>query len=214
MKTFICIFAFSILFYNGYAQYSTEIPEYARRKDTLKSGNTLEPNSSFNILKNNPKIRTSLELGTSVSSFKGYGTCFNTFVSPFVSYDLSNRFSLDVGVTYSRGNMLNTYNPLYGDISLPVAGSLDQKLVFTRGRYLVNDRITLYGTAAYGINTYKQNGDNKSIDYQAKEFSFGAEFKVTDNSMIGIEIRNVSGNAPFQQFDNVAMFPQRSYFNH
>jgi len=181
------------------------IPDYYQVSDSTKPAYI----NKYNKQISEKKIRTSFEAGTTIASFTGTGTCFSTYVSPFMSYKVNNRFTLDVGFRFSQGNMAHSYSPLYGEQLLPFAGSLNEKLVFTRGKYDINDRLTVYGTAAYGIATFKQNSAAIISDNQLKEFSFGAEYKLGENSTIGIEIRHVEGNLPGSFFNN-DQFPLRS----
>jgi long-subunit fatty acid transport protein len=196
----IFLFSFDLI-----SQNSPEVPDYFQASDSLN--NPVGNQSSF--LFNNQKIKTSIEIGTTIGSFKGSGACFNTYVSPFVSYKVNSRFSLDVGFTFSQGNLINSFNPFYREIIFPYSCMMNEKLLFTRGKYLLNDKLTVYGTAAYGIRKFKPLSCNLISDYQIKEFSFGAEYKLTETSRIGIEIRHIEGSNYFPYSKNL-FTPARS----
>ncbi|NQU34212.1 MAG: hypothetical protein HQ521_13355, partial [Bacteroidetes bacterium] len=143
---------------------------------------------------NKTKPKVSVSLSTSFSSF-GYGySAIGTSIMPQITFPVTNKFSLRTGIGYSTffmaGNgesMLNSSPSNYGH-------------VFVSGDYLLNEKITLRGTA---YKTFNLNSKTPGIepvgtlyDFSSQGVIMDVEYKVTDNFRINVGFEYRQQNYP------------------
>jgi len=192
-RLFFFILFFSFLISGVALSQTITQPDSSSASDKL----AFKKNSS---LLNYKRLGFSMEMGVGVSGSKsGFGTY--TYVAPFLNYQISPRFRIDVGASYIQGFRNNYSNELQGFGSNPSYLSL-----FARGNYLVSDKLIISG-AVYktfdlnkpqtsDLNTQKRTLDNYGI-------MVGAEYKITEHLTIGAQLnisdRNTNGCSPFYQ---------------
>ncbi len=142
------------------------------------------------------KPKLSVSLSSSFSSF-GYGvSAFGTTILPKVSFPVSKKFAVSVGVGYSSlfinsygGSALNSAPNNYGH-------------VFISGDYYLNEKITLRGTAykTFGIGQPNFSGEPGSqspiYDLSSQGVILDVEYKVTDNFHINVGFEYRKQNHP------------------
>ncbi len=89
------------------------------------------------------KVHFSMAMGTSISTFSGYGSFFRTFLAPSLSYNLSPKMSL------MGGAIVNNYffnadkdyqSPFYEQ------GNITSTTLWLSSRYQINQKLSLTGT--------------------------------------------------------------------
>ncbi|MCF8374438.1 MAG: hypothetical protein K9H64_22645 [Bacteroidales bacterium] len=196
MFRIIAVFIFLGSFGALVAQTGTDIPDYYNPGDSIfVSGQT----PSF-LQAPEKKIDFGVEMGTSVGSMSGQ-TLFSSYISPYARYPLSDRFSLEVGTTIARGNSILGYSPYYGETFMPVGSNLLQTSFYAKGRYMVNQNLTVFGTGYVQRNIFLSpiEGDERP-DFDTRAMSFGMEYKLGENARIQIEVQ--TGNSTFHGFQN------------
>ena len=160
------------------------------KTDTTLSFNkqTIKKNSS---LLNYKRMSFSVDVGFGYVASK-YNSGTYTYISPYMSYLVTPRFTLDVGGILQQG-----FNG-FGNREFNSFGTNgNNALLFVRGNYLVSDRLIIYGSV------YKTFNSNKSIDseFTGKKklledygINIGAEYKITEHLTIGAQVNFSNGN--------------------
>jgi len=176
---------------------------YARSVFRSDSGSTLFPGKA------NPDI--SLQLGSSFLSMGKGNYGFRNFIRPGISYDLSQRFRLTTGIQFSSEQY--TFAGSSDQESL-FQGSYNRVSVFASGEYLINERVSIFGTAVKDLNTPQYRPMHplaQDLDYQS--LSVGVNYRLSDNVHFGAEVR--FNNQPEYWFSNPynsSLYRQRGSF--
>jgi hypothetical protein len=168
MKRLVFIVILSLSVFVSNAQISAT--------DTLKPGYKagFKPNRSH----------FGLSLGSSFATTSGFGSGLTTYITPTFSYDVSKRFRIGGGLSYMNTTLFNVH-PYYGSESAAgISTNYSTAMIFVNGSYLVNDRLTIYGSAfkviPLGENPLPYNpyspiskngaqGVNVNVDYRIGE---------------------------------------------
>lgn len=156
-------------------------------------------------LKTKPfKPTVNVSLGTSFTSFYGF-SAFSTWVMPEITMPISNRWQVTVGMGYSgiypnsnENSNFQNLNSQYGHL-------------FVSGRYFVNQRVTLTGTA-YKTMLLNPNPTDDfmrdgRLDFSNQGVMIDMNFKVTEQFQINVGFEYRQQNGPMYQrystgFDN------------
>jgi len=93
------------------------------------------------------KINYHLSLGSEFTSISGFGSALNTYVTPSFSYNLSKRFSIGGGISIIQTNYFNVRSWYQNEQPNSTSGNFTSGMIFVNGQYLVNDRLTISGSA-------------------------------------------------------------------
>ena len=146
------------------------------------------------------KVHFGLDAGTSFMT-SGNNNLFNSYISPYVSYPLTSKFSIEVGMSLSRGNFINVYNPYYRDVYSMGGMNLLQTSLFARGKYELSKNITIYGATSVSQSSFlnpiltkeEMNGNNLPGSMNSKSFSMGFEYRFNNGSAIYFEVQHGNG---------------------
>jgi hypothetical protein len=141
------------------------------------------------------KVHFGMELGTGVSTnFKG-GAAWSTFVSPYLSYRVSPRWTFNAGATLVNTNGTGF---LYGGDarSAPVVNQ-QQTFLFAQGQYQASERLRLSGTSFYQLSNFNQPAGQRDFQFNSKGMSVYAEYKVSEHFSIGVGGQYSNGNNPY-----------------
>jgi hypothetical protein len=156
------------------------------------------------------KTDYSFEVGTGYSSF-GRGIGFSSsYISPSVIITPSQNFMIEVGGRFSYNNYSGA--PMFMQQSESGAAPTspgNPTEAYAYGRYIVNDRLSVYGLGAFGNNqlyfspyssgfsTSNYQHLSFGMDYRVSEkFSIGASFGVTNGPSWGNSFQR-NGWSPF-----------------
>jgi hypothetical protein len=139
------------------------------------------------------RISTSISMGGGLS-FSKYGNAYTSYVAPKVSYQMNNKFKLNIGMMHYNISG-NTFMPLNRTEALYNAGnrSASGNLVMVGGEYMLNKKVTVSGALMTDVNSMNKNKD------PFRAASLGVEYKTSNNSTI--------------KFETVIMQGQGNYFN-
>ncbi|MBC7921312.1 MAG: hypothetical protein H7Z75_09520 [Ferruginibacter sp.] len=140
------------------------------------------------------RVRFGMELGTSFTSFRG-GTGLQTFVSPYLSYRVSPRWTFSAGTTLVNGR----YGFPTGDARYAPSPSSQQVYLFAQGQYQATERLRITGTSFYETSRWGQPA-GKSLDFNRKGMSVLAEYKVSEHFSFGVGARFSDGYSPYNSF--------------
>ena len=152
-----------------------------------------------------------LQAGTAFTTGFNGVSMFSQSVAPSMNWDISRRFSLEVGTIFSTSQMHGS-NPLFpytphmaGGESIDV---LSQNRMFSNtfyamGAYQVNPRLTLTGGAWMDRNQMGGMTMNpQAFSMNAHGATMGFDYRVTENFRFGAEVRMSSGYNPYNPFYN------------
>ncbi len=124
------------------------------------------------------KFNTVVRMGSQFSSARGYGSGFSTFIIPEISYGLTKRFSLSGGIGYIN----TTYTGVRPNFlsEEKVNDNFSMGLVYLSGRYLLNDRVIVTGSA---YKMFDLSGNSLNHPYRNQEgqgFNLNVDYKIAE----------------------------------
>ena len=168
----------------SFAQSKYDMPDYFNPKDSSWQ----KDDAFLQRTTDKKKIDFQLEAGTTFGTMNGE-SLFSSYVSPYLSYPLSPKFSVEVGSTIARGNMLFGYSPFYGESFTPVGSNLLQTSMFVRGRYHLSENLSVFGTGYVQRNIFLTSTEEEQSSFNTKAMSFGLDYKLGEHSHIHFEIQ-------------------------
>jgi hypothetical protein len=147
------------------------------------------------------KFDYGLTLGSQFTSVSGYGSSLNTYVTPRVSYNLSNRFRIGGGISIIQTNYFNAGSWFHNEQTRGSNGNYTSALVFVDGQYIVNKRLTIYGSAFKQIpitqDPLPYNPFNPVSSKGAQGINFNVGYKVGEHMYIQAGFRYSDGVNPY-----------------
>jgi hypothetical protein len=139
------------------------------------------------------KPTVDVTFGTAFLASK-YGSSYGFFVSPRISYPLTNRFTLGVG------GLFRSYSPLSGiedpaGSTHPFHSTQMQSLLMVEGAYQVNDKLTLTGLVYREIPVNNIQLQNRRIE--AKGMIMGIDYRVNDHVFIRGQVEISNNRYPY-----------------
>ena len=153
---------------------------------------------SLQDIQTKKKPKFNISFGTNFASNFGGANYFGTFVSPHISYPVSNRFTLRVGGTFT--------SPLGGTFNEPYAnsftnyyvGNLNRSFVYAEGAYQLNERVMLTGAVYKEIDlTRNPFPNNQAVSYDNKGMILGIDYKLGENVFIRGQVEISNGQNPY-----------------
>jgi hypothetical protein len=142
-----------------------------------------------------------LTLGSQFTSASGFGSALNTYVTPHVSYNLNKRFSIGGGISIIRTNYFNARSYLRNEQTSGYSGNFTSAMIFVDGTYIVNNRLTIYGSAYKQLPVSKDplpyNPFNPVSAKGAQGINFNVGYKVGEHVLIQAGFRYSEGVNPF-----------------
>jgi hypothetical protein len=173
-KMAILLISFSFLFVEGSAQLS--------RIDSLPA--VAGYAHSYSPLPLH-QLHVGIQAGTEFMSTSGNGSGFSTFLSPTLTYPVSRKFIISGGISIVNTSLYG-FKPYY---SFPEekswSGNITQAMLWVSGKYLLNDRVTITGTAYKTIDIFGEKPGNTSFyrnNPQGAYLNIG--YKINDNMHI------------------------------
>lgn len=143
------------------------------------------------------KTNYSFEVGTGYSSFGSGIGMSSSYVSPSVVFSPTQNLLIEVGGRFSH----NSFNG--AQMTMPLANGESQMAspgnpteAYVHGRYIVNNKLSVYGTGAFGNNQVYYSPYNRGFsttDYQ--HVSFGMDYKISEKVSIGASFGFTNGPA-------------------
>lgn len=172
------------------------------------------------------KVNYHLNLGSEFASTSGYGSGFSNWVSPAISYDVSKKLRLGGGFTVASTTYFS-YRPWYLTESTgSFNGNISTATIFVNGQYLVNDRLSIFGSAYKTMpltnEPLQYNPFNPIHGTSTQGVDLNIGYKVGKNMFIQAGFRYSDGRSPYQNntfgnpfggnaFGTGAAFPGSSY---
>lgn len=135
-----------------------------------------------------------LSLGTGFTKSSS-GNFYNTSVTPSMSYSVSQKLSIEAGVSYV--NFFNTGNQQSGNTESPFVIPQKTVFLFAGARYKVSDRLTVNSIVYKSQSAYipVMNPQALALFPDSKGYAIGIQYKLTDHASIGAQfIMNQGSN--------------------
>lgn len=151
-------------------------------------------NNQNNSFLNNSKPQLSASFTTTFTSFGQGVNAIGTSFMPQITFPVSHKFTLSTGIGYSTFFMGNQSESLFQ------SNQSNYGHVFVTGNYLVNEKITVRGTAfkTFMLGSGNPNTETKSpfYDFSSQGIIMDVEYKVTDNFRINVGFEYRQQNYP------------------
>jgi hypothetical protein len=139
------------------------------------------------------KPTVDVTFGTAFAASK-YGSNYGLFVSPRISYPVTNRLTLSVG------GLFRSYSPLSGmenptQNRHPFHAAQMQSLLMVEGAYRVSENLTLTGMVYREIPANNIQLQNRRIE--AKGMIMGIDYRVNDHVFIRGQVEISNGRNPY-----------------
>lgn len=155
-----------------------------------------QENETVDLKKNQNPVSLNLTTGTAfMTGFNGKNA-FSTFLAPQISKPLSKRFAITAGfaivnTTFSSGNSVMNDSP-----KKSFSNNYTSTIIYGGGKYLLNERFTLTGLAYTEVGIFDNKKYlNKNKNTNIKGASIGLDYKLSENSSIGIHMNYSNGNS-------------------
>jgi long-subunit fatty acid transport protein len=155
--------------------------------------------------------RLGMQAGTMFSTGLFGSSMFSRTLAPSINWDVSKRFSLELGTILSTTHMQGA-NALFpfsahmaGGESIDVLGrqNLFSSTFYAAGAYQVNPRLTLVGSTWMERNNMADMGMNPmAFDINPRGAMFGFDYRVNENFSFGAEVSVSSGHNPLNPLYN------------
>ena len=158
-------------------------------------------------IKDKDKLHYNFEVGVGVGNSNAYGSFFNTYYKPSISYDVNERLRINTGILYMN-SQINNFSER-GTGYVPFSGSISDYYAYVSGEYLLTENLIVGGSLFYDFRnySYQPDGSQSQLNRGNGQMGYSAYFKykAAKNMIIQGEIR-VGGRSPFNQYSN-------SFFN-
>jgi len=139
------------------------------------------------------KVFTNIMIGSSVMASGNNNYALNTYVNPTISYQLTPKFSISMGLMAVQSNYNNfTYYNYEGQVeSINYSG---MSAYYTlQGAYQLSEKIRVYGGIMVGTESMDFMGANipneANNNHMPKAYQFGVQYKIGDNAFLQIEFQ-------------------------
>lgn len=163
--------------------------------------------SEFPVNDNSPRF--SMQAGSMFTTGLAGSSMFMHSLAPAINWDISRRFSLEVGTILSSTHMHGA-NPFFpytphmaGGESIAVLGQprMYQSTFYAMGAYQVSPRLTLTGgTWMDRNNMAEMTMSPQAFNMNAHGANLGFDYRVTENFRFGAEVSVSSGYNPLNPF--------------
>jgi len=147
------------------------------------------------------KFNYNLTLGSEFTSISGYGSALNTYVTPRVSYNVNKRLSIGGGISVIQTNYFNAKSYYQNEQPFSTSGNFTSGMIFVNGQYLVNDRLTISGSAYKQFPISKDplpyNPFNPVSSKGAQGVDFNIGYRIGNHMYIQAGFRYSEGQNPF-----------------
>ena len=131
------------------------------------------------------KLHIGIRAGTEFMTASGYGSASSTFLSPTLTYPVSRKFQISGGLSIVNTSFFGV-KPYYSfSEEKSFTGNITQAMIWVSGRYQLNDRITITGTAYKTFDVLGNTPGNSSFyktNPQGGYLNIG--YKISDHMQI------------------------------
>jgi len=153
------------------------------------------------------KVKYGITIGTQFSSITGFGSALNTYVVPHVSYNLNKRLRFGGGISIIQTNYFQTGSRFRNEQADCNNGNFTSAMIFVDGQYIVNERLTISGSAFKQFPVSKDplpyNPFSPVSSRGAQGIDFNVGYRIGDHAFI---------QAGFRYSDGINSYPGSSFY--
>ncbi len=143
------------------------------------------------------KFDYGVNLGSEFTSVSGFGSGLSTYISPHFTYRVNKRFNIGGGINIVTTNYINARSWYQNEQSAGSNGNYSSASIFVCGQYLVNERLTLSGSAFKLFPITKDplpyNPFNPVSRNGAQGVNFNVDYKIGEHMHIQAGFRYSQG---------------------
>ncbi len=147
------------------------------------------------------KVSYGVTVGSQFTSVSGFGSALSTYITPRVSYNINNRLSIGGGLSLVQTNYFKTRAYFQNESASGSGGNYTSGTIFIEGNYLVNDRLTIYGSAFKQFPISQQpltyNPYNPLSSQNAQGIDLNVAYKLGEHVFIQAGFRYSDGVNPY-----------------
>lgn len=158
----------------------------------------LQASKQENVAPPNKKWDYGMQLGTSASFSKGYGSGISTFVSPQVTWQPSQRFRINAGVSIVNTSLFG-YQPYYYGFESGSAysGNYTHALLYIEGQYLLTKNLQLNSALYADVPLTGSDPANPYSTSNFKGFSMDLKYRIGPNATIQAGFNYIRSEGPW-----------------
>jgi len=197
-KTALMILVFSSAFLMGISQGIYYHHPYSFFAPAPGSESYFSRYQKKDINQNN-QLQIHFDVGASFSNLGGFGSMYTNYISPQISYPLSEKLSLQVGGVFST-NLLTGQ----GSIIPSFTGNLrnntfSQYLLYAKGMYQLSDKLEIRSSVIKSIDNtpdlFRMNSNLLNLNYES--YSLGFDYKLSNSVRFGANFNIINDKNPF-----------------
>jgi hypothetical protein len=146
------------------------------------------------------KINYNVTLGSSFATVSGYGSGLNTYIMPRLSYNVNRHLTIGGGISISQTHYFKTRSYFQNEQSPASDGNFTNATIFIDGQYMVNDRLSVFGSAYKQIpitnDPLPYNPFNPVSSKGAQGFDINVGYRIGKNMYIQAGFRYSEGINP------------------
>jgi hypothetical protein len=151
------------------------------------------------------KVHYNFEMGVGIGSGYGGGSNFNTYYKPSISYQATDKLTINAGVMYVNSQLSNSR--LYGENNYQFfSGNISEYYTYINAQYQLTDRLSVGGSVSYNMTTYNSDFSNTNLSHRSNMdhigYSANFKYKISNSMSIQGEIRVGDRYSPFNQYQN------------
>lgn len=164
----------------------------------------------FDSLTTKDKLHINFEMGVGGGSSQRYGSYFQTFYQPTLSYELSPKFTINSGLRYVNSSVSNFL--MHTDYSYQsFTGNIAQYSAFIGGAYQLNENLKVGGSIYYDFTSYQSGFTTPSSGFDNVGYSAFFDYKVGKGFHIQGEVRINDKLSPFGRYGS-SLYNNNSFF--
>ena len=139
-----------------------------------------------------------IQLGTSASFSKGYGSGISTYVSPHITWQATSRFRVNAGISLVNTTLFG-YKPYYYgfESGQGFSGNYTHALVYVEGQYLLSKNLQLNGSLYADVPLTGQDPANPYSTRSLKGFSMDLRYRLGEHAFIQAGFNYMDSRGPY-----------------
>lgn len=147
---------------------------------------------------NNP-LQIHFDIGTSFSNIGGFGSMFTNYISPQISYPLSEKLSLQVGGVFAKNYLNGSGSMLPSFTGNLINNNFSQYLLYAKGMYQLSDKLEIRGSVIKSIDNtpdlFRINSNLLNLNYES--YSLGFNYKLSNSIRFGANVNIINDKNPY-----------------
>lgn len=193
MKTTLGIIGMLLLAWTANGQVSVT-------EGSLKPADTLMPaavNGQPVTAGQSKKLNYGAQLGTSFTFSSGFGSGLNTYVSPYLTYQVSPKFRVKAGFSVINTQLFD-YHPWFTPESGGTfSGNYTSALLYVQGQYQIGNRILLNGTAFKEFPLITGTPGDPYPYHGSQGFSLDVTYRIGEHMFLQAGFNYLKSSGPY-----------------